>query len=162
MIRITDLFGKEHTIVPCDNEDIDVHFAKIQDVIPSEEVIQFKKRMSECILAESAYTLSDGSCFLYYLNKQPCYAHGVALYGKQAPVKMLALLAGIFRELDTHTIKLDFHLHPGKFVQEYKSIITLTSMKRQTTPGYPLVVRVDKILAHLSGIYEKRGLKWDS
>ena len=158
MITTTDFFGNKHTILPCSAEDVDVHFAKIQDVIPGEEVIQFKQRMSECITAGSAYTLSDGSCFLYYLNDKPCCAKGVALYGKNSPMKMLALFAGIFKELDTHTFKLDFHLHAGKFVQEYKSILTETSIKRQLIKGYPLVVRIDKLFAKIDGIYKKRNL----
>ena len=160
MITTTDLFGKVHTIVPCDNEDIDVHFAKIQDVIPSEEVIQFKKRMSECILAESAYTLSDGSCFLYYLNYKPCCANGVALYGKNSSHKMLALFAGIFNEIDRETFKLDFHLHAGKYVQEYKSLLTIESIKRQRIPGQPLVIRTDKLFAKMSALYKKRMIEW--
>ena len=158
MITTTDLFGGVHTIVPCDNEDIDVHFAKIQDVIPSEEVIQFKKRMSECINAGSAYTLSDGSCFLYYLNHKPCCAEGVALYGKQSSVKMLALIYGIFTKIDTSTFVIKMILHKGKKVSEYKSLFTLTSMKRQTTPGYPLVIRVDKLITKIKSVYEKRGI----
>ena len=161
MTVATDFFGKHHTILPCSAEDIDVHFDKIRNVIPSEEVIQFKKRMSECINAGSAYTLSDGSCFLYYLNYKPCCATGVALYGKQSPNKMLALFAGIFKEIDHHTFKLDFHLHAGKFVQEYKSIITETSIRRQRIPGYPLVVRIDKLFVKMNAIHKKRGIEWE-
>jgi len=158
MTIVVDIFGRRQKIVPCTAEDIDVHFAIIKDVIPGEEVIQFKQRMAECITAGSAYTLSDGSCFLYYLNYKPCCANGVALYGKQSPIKMLALLDGIFREIDTHTFKLDLFLHEGKEVSEYKSLFTKTSMKRQTTKGYPLVIRTDKIHAKIDAVKKKRGL----
>ncbi len=158
-MKTLDLFGKEHTIVPCTVDDIAVHFNLVKDVIPSEEVIQFKKRMSECLLAESAYTLSDNSCFLYYSNVEPFRAHGVALYGKHSPLKMLALFAGIFTDIDTHTFKLEFSLHPGKFVNEYKSILTLTSIKRQGIPGHPLVIRIDVLRDKINTLYRKRGIK---
>jgi len=160
MIITKDFFGNDHTILPCSAEDVDVHFSKISDVIPSEEVIQFKKRMSECLLAESAYTLSDGSCFLYYQNSKPCCANGVALFGS-SPVKMLALFAGIFREIDHHTFKIDFHLHAGKFVSEYKSILTTTSMRRQSAPGHPVTVRIDELFKKMDKLYRLRGISWE-
>ncbi len=160
MIITKDLFGKEHTILPCRAEDVDVHFSKISDVIPSEEVIQFKQRMSECINAGSAYTLSDGSCFLYYLNYELCCANGVALYGKNCPNKMLALFAGIFTKADTDTFLLSFAMHPGKFANEYKSIATLSSLKRQRIEGYPLIIRIDELKKKLLKLYSKCGIKW--
>ncbi len=159
MITTEDLFGNEHTILPCRAEDIDVHFSKISNVIPSEEVIQFKKRMSECLLAESAYTLSDGSCFLYYQNYKPCCAYGVALYGTGSPVKMLALLAGVFQEIDPVTFKLSFALHAKTFAKNYLSLITMTSLKRSRVPGHPLVVRIDELRSKLLRLYKMRGLK---
>ena len=143
----------------CTESDIDVHFEMIKDVIPSEEVIQFKQRMSECITAGSAYTLPDGSCFLYYINHKPCCANGVALYGKNSPNKLLALFAGIFMKCDTKTFNLAFTLHRGKFVQEYKSIITMTSLKRNRIPGYPLIIRIDKIKDKIKRLYEIRGIQ---
>ena len=157
MITFKDFFGKEHTITSCTEQDIDVHFALIKDVIPVDEITQFKERMAECIEAGSAYTISS-DCFLYYLNYKPCCANGVALYGKNSPSKLLTLFAGIFSQLDTHTFKLNFKLHAGKMVQEYKSIITLTSLKRQRIKGYPLVIRIDKLKNKITAIYNKRGL----
>jgi len=160
MITAPDLFGHIHTIVPCTVEHIDTHFEMIKDVITDESHKSFKGRMAECIEAGSAYALSDGSCFLYYLNSKPFKATGVALYGKNAPHKMLTLFAGIFTKLDDHTFKLEFMLHPGKFMQEYKSILTMTSMKRQVIPGYPLVVRIDELRDKINAIYNKRKIVW--
>lgn len=162
MIITKDFFGKDHTILPCRAEDVDVHFSKISDVIPSEEVIQFKKRMSVCINAGTAYTLSDGSCFLYYHNYKSWAAEGVALYGTGSPVKMLALFAGIFREIDHETFKLDFHLHAGKLISEYKSILTLISMKRYRMPGHPVTVRIDELFKKMDKLYKARGIQWEA
>jgi hypothetical protein len=159
-MKMLDLLGKEHTIVPCTMNDIPVHFELVKDVIPSEEVIQYQQRMSECINAGSAYTLSDNSCFLYYNNVKPFCAHGVALYGKHAPLKLLALFAGIFTGIDTHTFKMEFTLHTGKFIDEYKSILTLTSLKRRNMPDRPLVIRIDELRNKISTLYIKRGIKW--
>ena len=156
MTATIDFFGKCHTIVSCTQKDIAVHFDQIKDVVTDIPHNEFKQRMSQCVEAGSAYMLSDGSCFLYYLNSLPFKAEGVALYGKHATHKMLALFAGVFTTIDTHTFKIEFKLHPGKFIQEYKSLLTKTSMKRQVVPGYPLVVRVDVLRNKINDIYNKR------
>jgi len=158
MIIVPDLFGVDHEIVPCTEQDIEVHFNLIKDVIPSEEVIQFQQRMSECILAGSAYTLSNSNCFLYYLNYKPCCAKGIALYGKESPMDIITLFIGVFTLIDTKTFKLGFGLHAGKLVKEYKSLITLTSLKRQRIPGHPLVIRIDELKKKLTKLYRVRGL----
>jgi len=161
MTIIKDLFGKQYTIVPCTIEDIPVHFSLVEEFIPSEEVVQYKKRMADCIIAGSAYTLTDGSCFLYYHNYKPCCADGVSFYGKGSPLKMLALFAGIFTEIDHHTFKIDFRLHKGQIKTSCRSIITKESLKRQSIKNYPLVIRVDKIRAKVEHLYNKRGVKWE-
>lgn len=158
MINTRDYFGNEYTIQPCSAEDVDVHFDKISQYIPSEEVIQFKKRMSECILAESAYTLSDGSCFLYYLNYNQGCANGIALFGKHSPLKMLALFAGIFPAVDQDTKFIEFHLHKGKVVSEYKSILTMASIQRQSMKNHPLIINIHELHQKMSRLYKSRGL----
>lgn len=155
-----DLLGNSHTILPCGVDDVDVHFSRISDVIPSEEVIQFKQRMSVCIDAGTAYTLSDGSCFLYYHNYKPCCAHGVALYGNN-PLKMLALFAGIFKIIDPETFKIDFLLHKGKMISEYKSLLTTVSMRRAHAAERPVSVRVDHLFAKLDRLYKLRDISWE-
>lgn len=158
MVVIKDFFGNEHTVMPCSAEDVDVHFAKIRNVVPSEEVIQFKKRMSECINAGSAYTLSDGSCFFYYLNYKPCCAVGVAVCGKRYPLKMVALFVGIFKGFDLDTFKIDYKLHPGSSPADFKSIFTMISLKRRSTKGRPFVLRTDEMVTRLETIYKNRGI----
>ena len=155
-----DLLGNSHTILPCSAEDVDVHFSKISDVIPSEEVIQFKQRMSVCINAGTAYTLSDGSCFLYYQNYKPCCAYGVALYGKD-PLKVLALFAGIFKIIDPETFKIDFTLHEGKLLSEYKTLLTPISMRRSHKDNHPVTVRIDHLFKKLDRLYKLRGISWE-
>jgi len=161
MLNLKGIFGKSYTIVPCTLDDIEPHFAKIQDTIESHTVAEFKQKMTDAVNDESAFMLSDNSCYLYYLNYAPRCAMGIALYGKGVPNEMLSLFYGIFKGIDTHTLKIDFHMHAGKTVSEYKSIVTEASIRRQIIPGQPLVVKVDQLLGKLSTIYEKRGVVWD-
>lgn len=158
MITQTDLFGKDHIIKQCTFDDIKIHFEKIKDVIPEDEKEEFCIRMNDCIKLETAFALEDDSCFLYYKNYKPCCAIGIALYGKNEPLKMITLFAGIFYQIDTTTFKIDFKLHKGKLIQEYKSLLTKISMKRSQQSDVPLVVRIDHLKEKIKQIYEKRGL----
>lgn len=156
-----DLFGNTYEIRQCTVDDIPKHFEKVADAVPTEDHDAYKYRMSECIEAGTAFTLTDDSCFIYYLNYNNIAAVGSVLYGKNAPMKLIALLSGVFRILDKITFKLDFHLHPGSFVQDYKSLITETSLKRQNNREYPLVVRIDHLKAKIDKIHKRRGIKWE-
>lgn len=144
----------------CTEKDIDVHFELVRNFIPSKEVIQYKQRMSECITAGSAYTLSDNSCFIYYLNSKPCCAVGMSLYGLHSTRKIFALLTGVFNKIDTHTFKISFRPYPGTSINDFKCVCTPTSMKRYRN-GNPLIVRIDKIRKRVHAIYERRGIQWE-
>lgn len=160
MITTIDILGKSHIIKPCQFEDVPMHFEKIKDVIPEEEADSFITRMTDCIIAETAFTLSDDSCFLYYKNYKPTMAEGVALYGENAPVKVLALFSGIFIQIDPVTFKLDFALHPGTFAKDYKSILTTTSLKLSNHSNHPLVIRIDELKKKIDKIYKRKGFQW--
>lgn len=159
MITSKDFFGKEHIILRCVPEDIDTHFKKIEKVVITDtEESLFKERMLACITAGSAYKLSNDSCFLYYLNSTPRIAEGIALFGQGNPAKMIALFKGVTEELDPRTVKITFYMHKGKFIEEYKSILTPTSIKRQVIEGYPLVVRVDEVITKIRNLYKRMNL----
>jgi len=158
MIPVKDLFGKTHLITQCTMVDINKHFEQIKNTIEPKDTINFKQQMYKSLIADSAFKLDDESCYLYYINDTARCATGVALYGKNSPTKMLALFAGIFTHIDTHTLKLNFHLHANKSVNEYKSIVTEASIRRQLIPGYPLVIRIDKLRDKINNIYNKRGM----
>ncbi len=155
-----DLLGHVHQVRRCMNIDVESHFALIAHWIPEPEHEEFKTRMKMCIDNGSAFCLIDDSCFLYYLNYKPCCANAVALFGQGSALKVGALFAGIFENIDTHTIRVNFKLHPGKMVQEYKSILTIESMKRRHLPNYPLVVRVDKVKKKMIDLLNKRNIAW--
>ncbi len=47
-------------------------------------------------------------------------------------------------------IKLDFKLHPGKFIAEYRSILTMISMRRSKGGKRPVSIRVDHLKSKIN------------
>jgi hypothetical protein len=158
MTEVRDFLGNIHEIQVCNMDDIDPHFEIIKQYIEEDDYDAFKFKMEECVKAGTAFHINH-EVFLYYKNSQRWLAQGAALYSKD-PIKMMALFVGVFTEIDTATFTMEFHLHKQKFIEEYKSIITLTSLKRQTIEGYPLIVRIDHLKAKYAQLYKKRGVNW--
>ena len=137
-----------YTVQHCVAEDIDRHYKKMSEWVQDVDETDFKNRMQSSIDAGTAFRMDDDSCFIYYKNisEESAAAKGYAVYGKGVPKSIWALFLIVFSHFDKHTFKIDFHLHDGKMAQEYRSMLTFTSIKRNTTnPNYPLVVRVDKL-----------------
>ena len=141
-------------------EDINPHYEIIRQWVGDLEEDFFKERMSECVADGTAFKVGESDCFLYYKKKNRRMADGIAMYGKGQPLKMLALICGIFTVHDRETFILQFKLHVGKIVDEYKSMITRTSIKRSMTGDAPLTVRVDKLGKKLCDLSEARGERW--
>jgi len=158
MYTTLDLLGNTHKYRRCTPHDIEIHSAVIQNEISVDEVAGLQQRMAQSVAEETAYTLVDHSCFIYYTITQPGLSQGVVLYGKNNPLKMIALFSGVFHHRDEKTFKMDFSLHPGKFVQEYKSLLTMTSIKRAIGTDRPLVVRVDFVKDKIKDLYLRRGM----
>ena len=160
MTPTTDLLGNSHLIKHCTADDAPIHYAKVENFIPEDEREEYYVRMLECVELGTAYALSDDSCFLYYKNEdvQPKFAEGVSLYGVGSSLKTMAMFLGIFTKLDKKTFVIKFKTHPGKFVSEYKSIVTLSSIKNHNMTNSPLVVRVDMMLTKILALAKKRGV----
>lgn len=158
MITALDMTGKEHSIRLCILEDVPIHFDCIKEHIA--EVEEFKLRMIECIEAGTAYTSSDGKCFLYYLSEeiQPKFASGVAIYGSGSPMKMMALFSHVFTHLDKFTFVIKLLPHSGTFVSECKSMLSVSSIKSYKLHNSPLVIRIDKVRDKVLAIKRKRGV----
>ena len=141
----------------CLPADVDDHFKKIEHWMPYEEVDVFKKRMLHCIEEGTAWHTDN--TFLYYQMQDRRIAHGIAIFGMDYPIEMLALFIGAFsiEDNDTHIIR--FKLHPGKFVSEYKTLLTTISTKRSRQIGSPLVIRIDLFKEKIKEIYKQKGLK---
>ena len=160
MIEGLDILGNSHTIKLCSKYDIPVHYKLISEFIPDEEESEFQSRMLECVEEGTAFSIHDDSCFLYYKKEdvQPKFAQGVALYGMGNPLKIMALFSGVFLNIDKKTFVINFKTHPGKFVSEYKSILTTASIKRHNIDNSTLMVRVDDIKNKILALYKKRGI----
>jgi hypothetical protein len=154
-ITTYDLLGHPHEIRFCVSADILTHFDKIKDVVQADEKEEFLERMQVCVEKSTAFAVADDSCFLYYSNYSKGCAAGVAMYGKSNPAKLLAMFAGVFTVLDKDTFKLNFSLHKGKTVSEYKSLLTLSSIKKSKLFGTPLVVRTDFIKKRVNKLHKK-------
>lgn len=155
--EVPDLMGKTQTIKLCLFGDVKTHYDKIRHYIPAEEEEEFCKRMCECIDLGTAFSISD-DCFLYYRNSTKYLSEGIALYGQPDPLQILTLFTGIFNNIDTDTFTMKFHLHPEKFAEEYKSLLSITSIKKNHQTGYPLVVRIDHLKIKIKKLYELKGL----
>ena len=154
-----DLFGKSQSIKQCTFDDIPPHFDKVKEIVPEAEHQEYVARMTECVLDGTAFSLEDDSSYIYYKKKSDLFAEGVVLYGKQEPLKLGALFNFVFTKIDPKVFKLDFQLHPGKEIGEYKSMLTITSIKRhQANSKAPLVIRVDQLMKRFTDLYEKRGI----
>jgi hypothetical protein len=126
----------------CVPEDVGHHFARIQKWIPEEENVEFKERMVNCIADDNAWC--NEKTFLYYEKENYRISHGVAMFGMDYPMDMLSLFISVFSLEDHDTHIMRFRLHPGKFMEEYKTLLTVTSIKRtHKNPDHPLLIRVD-------------------
>jgi len=118
------------------------HFAKIKHWIPKKEHKEFKNRMLTCQQKGTAWM--NENAFLYYSRDDSRISHGIAIYGMDHPLDMLSLFISVFHFEDNDTAIMRFALHPGKFIQEYKSLLTSESIKRtHINPNHPFQIRVD-------------------
>lgn len=144
MPETTNILGGKTRYEDCRLCDVGHHFDKISHWVPKEEHVDFNERMMMCVEAGNAWRTKN--TFLYYEKVNLRIAHGIALYGRENPMELLALFIGVFWQQDKDTGLLRFKLHPGKFMEEYRALLTEISMKRtHTDPDHPLTVRIDSL-----------------
>jgi len=138
----------------CMPADIGPHFDQIKHWVAEEEHDEFMERMLTCI--EQRHAWQTKNTFLYYTKENERQAIGVAIFGMDNAMEMLSLFTGVFYFQDYKTCMLRFALHPGKFMQEYKSLLTITSMERaHKNPKHPLMIRVDHFRKKMIGLIDK-------
>lgn len=157
-MNTTDLFGNTYTVMNCSNEDVNKHLPKVSFGIAVNNIPKLKERMLKAIEQNTAFKLEDDSCFFYYLKETIFISDGVSFYGKDASYKLIALFKYVFNEIDNKTRRINFYAHKGTNISDYRNFVTLTSLKKQITPGNPLVIRVDKYKEKINSLYEKRDL----
>ena len=144
MPETTNILGTKTYYEACSLSDVGPHFDKISRWVPEEEYIEFNERMMDCVEAGNAWKTEH--TFLYYEHINRKIAHGVALYGSESPMELLALFIGVFWQQDQGTGIMRFKLHPGKFMEEYRALLTDISIKRtHADPDHPLMVRIDHL-----------------
>jgi len=155
---LKQFFDKRRHYKPCIPADIKRHFDKIKHWIPDEEKEEFQKRMLACIKEGDAWCTDN--TFLYYTRENLRISIGVAIFGMKYPMEILSLFIGIFsfEDHDTHIIR--FKLHPGKFMEEYKTLLTMTSIRRtHINPNHPLLIRVDDFKKKIVKMLNHSGIK---
>jgi hypothetical protein len=153
--QIFDAKGKYRR---CEHDDIGPHFLKISQFIPELEHLSFQERMMEAVEEGDAWCL--GGAFLYYTRENKRISHGVAMFGMGVQMDFLALLIGVFSFEDHDTHIMRFGLHEGKEIQEYKTLLTVTSIKRtHKNPNLPLLIRVDDFRVKMIKLLKAAGIR---
>jgi hypothetical protein len=155
---LDDIFKKKSEYRRCVLADIHNHYKCIKQWVPEGEETAFKERMADCVEDETAWCLNDA--FLYYEKVDKRMAYGVALYGMVKPMDILSLFIGVFSLEDNDTAMMRFKLHPGKFMDEYKSMLTIISMKRShQNPNHPLMIRIDNFRQKIVSLLNLNGVR---
>jgi len=151
---LKEIFDRKLECRRCLTSDIDPHFDQIKHWIPEDQHAEFKTRMALSVNENHAWCSEN--TFLYYTKENERLAHGVAIFGMNNPVEMLSLFTGVFYFSDRETCMLRFALHPGKMIQEYKSLLTVSSMMRaHANPNHPLMIRVDHFRQKMIKLIDK-------
>ena len=139
-----DILGHQHRYARCRDIDINHHFQEIHQWIPEGEEQEFKERMQKCVDEGNAWRTAN--TFLYYEKENERIAYGVALFGQEHTLELIALFIAIFWKEDRETYHLKFKLHPGKMLSEYSSMITKVSLERNRSEGtHPLSVNINEL-----------------
>lgn len=141
---LRDIVRNHDKYRPCVPSDIGRHFEQIKHWIPHGEVPAFQERMLASIEEGNAYCTEN--TFLYYVKENERIAHGIALYAQNHPQEFMSMLIGIFTFEDVQTYILRFKLHPGKELEEYRTLLTDTSIHRtHRDPNHPLLIRINEL-----------------
>lgn len=154
--NLSDMLSAEDKIKHCTEDDIDSHFETVLPLVQSTDRSEYKKLMLQAVNEDTAYQLLDGSCFLYYLKEEQYTARGVSFYGKDNPVGLLVLFAGIFDKDNEETVLLRFIPHSNDEIKDYKSLLTVSSIKKWHKAGTYVSIRVDKLINKTKKVLLKR------
>lgn len=119
------------------------------------------ERMLESIEEGKAFCTEN--TFLYYTKVDKRMATGLAMFGQGYPMEMVSLLIGIFTFEDNDTCLLRFTLHPGKELEEYRTLLSNTSIHRtHRDPKHPLLIKVNELRTKWVRLMEDKGVifKW--
>lgn len=149
---IKDLRGILHTVRRCKKEDVSHHFNAVKHLVPKEDHAEYQTSMYLCVSSGMAFCVND-CCFIYtkYSNKSTLEAF--SLYGKNQPLKTLAMFACILMEVDKSIKFLKFQPHYNTSINSFKTLLSSTSLLRRQYLDKPTVVRCDLLRDKLYAFY---------
>ena len=140
----------------CNEQDIETHYNTVKPLVKDINEKVYKSLMLQAINENTAYKLSDNSCFLYYIKNTKYISNGVSFYGKDNPVGMMVLFSYIFKTQDKDTTVIKFLPTSKNEMLSYKSLLTVKGIKNWYRCKKPVVVRVDKIRNKVDKFNDKR------
>lgn len=133
----------------CTESDVPRHFEKIKEYIEPEFQNDHLAKMYSCVEDKTAFVTKGDECFMYYKKTKEAFADAVSIYGKNHPLMMMAMIAGIPKHVPEDkkdTIFLYLALHKGKDIKEYKGMLSKAAIYRHKTNGDRLLIRTDDLI----------------
>lgn len=153
---VTDLIGRQYGLLPCTEDDIPNHFKRVEHWIEPDFKDAYVDRMKQCVEAGTAYKLDDDSCYLYFLKTKKSFAEAVCINGYGKPMSVIALISGIFRKIHRDIFFVEFVMHKGKVMAEYKFMLSPKSMRKFQHQDDVLLVNLQHMLKVWSKLVVKR------
>ena len=149
MFTTPAIIGPDVEFRNCDESDVVRHFERIREYIEPEFQDDHLNRMYSCMEDKTAFVTKGDECFMYYKKTKKAFADAVSIYGKNHPLMMMAMIAGIPKhapEDKKDTIFMYLTLHRGKDINEYKGMLTKTAIYRHKKNGDRLLIRTDELI----------------
>lgn len=143
----------------CAESDVLRHYDKVKQWIEPEYRDEYLKKMYSCMADKTAFVTKGDECFMYYKKTKKSFANAVTIYGKNHPIKMMAMIVGIPKSVPEDkkdTIFLYMSLHAGKDINEYKGFLTKTAIYRHKRNGDSLLIRTDQLIKKFENLRTKR------
>jgi hypothetical protein len=149
MFTTPAIMGPDVEFRNCVEGDVARHFQKIKEYIEPEFQDDHISKMKDCVEDGTAFVTKGDECFMYYKKTKEAFADAVSIYGKNYPLMMMAMIAGIPKHVPEDkkdTIFLYLTLHIGKDIKEYKGMLSKTAIYRHRTNGDRLLIRTDDLI----------------
>ncbi|WAK44650.1 hypothetical protein vBAmePPT11V19_00024 [Alteromonas phage vB_AmeP_PT11-V19] len=158
---LNDFRGNQVKVERCTLNDVNKHFEAVKHLVPEEDHLEYVDNMGSSVINNMAFKV-ENKCFIYLDKQAPAIAQAYSLFGNNCPLEVLAMFSCILLLVDKKLFKISFYLHAGKTVKDFKSLLTLTSLKRQIVPHHPVVIRCDFLRNKLKAMYNRKGIQWES
>lgn len=162
MFSEKSITGTEVEFRNCVESDVLHHYDKVEQWIEPHYREEYLKKMYSCMEDKTAFVTKGDECFMYYKKTKKSFADAVTIYGKNHPIKMMAMITGIPKSVPDDkkdTIFLYMALHEGKDINEYKGMLTKAAIYRHRKNGDKLLIRTDKLIKKFEELRLRRAEK---